>query len=268
MIDSCIPITQIGFCLLRSSKSFQFSWDQNVWVLPSLHFAVEFNFQSDNKPYPQWHNRPISQSPSSPHSKRHGSPNTQRYNRRDSKIQTPVLPGQSLQLSTTNRLRPRLLLVRVGGPNVTAASTYTVIPLRILSPRICRSSPTPGYTNYPGETSWDHFAAHTVCIVHQQSSFTVHVLLFEHYFSGCVETRWKSSCPANWWYPPNWWSSVRQIKWNGCLIRSLDQTLRRPEFGARYCGSLPNTTSFVDSNGLYLDLVGSSGPDLHNFLVS
>ena len=33
---------------------------------------------------------------------------------------------------------------------------------------------------------------------------------------------------------------------NGCLIPSIDQTLRRPEFGARHCGSLPNTACFVD----------------------
>ena len=33
---------------------------------------------------------------------------------------------------------------------------------------------------------------------------------------------------------------------NGCLIPSLDQTLRRPEFGARYCGSLPNTACFLE----------------------
>ena len=33
---------------------------------------------------------------------------------------------------------------------------------------------------------------------------------------------------------------------NGCLIPSIDQTLRRPEFGARHCGSLPNTACFLD----------------------
>ena len=33
---------------------------------------------------------------------------------------------------------------------------------------------------------------------------------------------------------------------NGCLIPSIDQTLRRPEFGARHCGSLSNTACFVD----------------------
>ena len=33
---------------------------------------------------------------------------------------------------------------------------------------------------------------------------------------------------------------------NSCLIPSIDQTLRRPEFGARHCGSLPNTACFLD----------------------
>ena len=33
---------------------------------------------------------------------------------------------------------------------------------------------------------------------------------------------------------------------NGCLIPSIDQTLRRPEFGARHCGSLTNTACFLD----------------------
>ena len=33
---------------------------------------------------------------------------------------------------------------------------------------------------------------------------------------------------------------------NGCLIPSLDQTLRRPEFGAQHCGLIPNTACFLD----------------------
>ena len=37
-----------------------------------------------------------------------------------------------------------------------------------------------------------------------------------------------------------------QYRCNGCLIPSVDQTLRRPEFGARHCGSLPNTACFLD----------------------
>ena len=35
---------------------------------------------------------------------------------------------------------------------------------------------------------------------------------------------------------------------NGCLIHSLDQTLRRPKYGARYCGSLPNTACSVEKS--------------------
>ena len=36
------------------------------------------------------------------------------------------------------------------------------------------------------------------------------------------------------------------INCNGCLIPSIDQTLRRPAFGARHCGSLLNTACFLD----------------------
>ena len=43
-----------------------------------------------------------------------------------------------------------------------------------------------------------------------------------------------------------WIAMIKDTVCNGCLIPSIDKVLRRPEFGARHCGSLPNTGCFLD----------------------
>ena len=147
MPDSCIPIPprlrvvcrvlQKFFNFVDNkpfwlSHLFSFRWNlvPKVTIAQSPRDTVAQSPRDTVVPMSQRYKSPITQRHNSPISQRHNSQISQRHKRRDSKIQTLVLLGQSSQFPPTRRLRPcLLLLVRVGRPNVTAACPYPALRL-------------------------------------------------------------------------------------------------------------------------------------------